>query len=330
MAPRISIIVPVYNVEDVLKYCTDSLLAQSFSDYEILLIDDGSKDRSGQLCDEIAKKDFRIRVYHKQNGGLSDARNYGIDKAIGENYLFIDSDDILHKDFCKVLIDLQDKYGAEICSTSLVDFFDINEISVLNAKSYKANEFVFTKAEALKEYYTPADGTKIFHGLCMKLYKKELFQSLRFEKGRLHEDLYITYKLLNQCNSFAFVDLPYYYYYQKNSNSITKNYKEKNLVDEYDAVQLMLKYFENDLDTLSYVRFFAQKHYLYLLDRTFSLPKSQCVLEKRGQIKDWFNKNLELVPNLTKKRKLEIIIKVRYRIIYKILVFIKLKVVNVK
>lgn len=93
--PKVSVIVPVYNVEKLLQRCIDSILAQTFTDFELLLIDDGSKDKSGEICDEYAAKDSRIRVFHKQNGGVSTARNIGIDKAQGEWIYFVDSDDIV-------------------------------------------------------------------------------------------------------------------------------------------------------------------------------------------------------------------------------------------
>ena len=143
MNPKISIIVPVYNVENILRYCVDSILRQSFSDFEVLLIDDGSKDNSGSLCDELQLQDSRIKVFHKKNGGLSDARNFGIEHASGDFYLFIDSDDVLHKDFCKVLIELQSKYNAEIVSTDLVNFFDFSEIEMLDSKVYEQQEIVY-------------------------------------------------------------------------------------------------------------------------------------------------------------------------------------------
>ena len=175
MNPKISIIVPVYNVEQILRYCVDSICKQSFTDFEVLLIDDGSKDTSGKICDELLLMDSRIKVFHKQNGGLSDARNFGIEKACGDFLLFIDSDDVLHEDFCKVLIELQEKYNAEITSTDLVNFYDCSEIEILNSKVYNQEEFVYNSVDILKEYFNPKNERKIYHGLCMKLYKKELF-----------------------------------------------------------------------------------------------------------------------------------------------------------
>lgn len=287
MFPRISIIVPVYNVQDLLPRCVKSLVNQTFKDIEILLIDDGSEDNSGNLCDVFSKSDDRISVYHKKNGGLSDARNYGMNHAKGQFYLFIDSDDVIHKDFCKKLIELQEKYNSEITSTEIALFYDSNEIETFNKKVFIGKESVFYGTDILKEYYIPHDSRRIYHGLCMKMYKKELFSDLQFERGRLHEDLFITYKLLDKCNIFAYIDLPYYYYYQSNSNSITKNYKEKNLLDEYDALINMEKYFSKEeyRDVKKYLYTFIVYHLHYLLYQSYNLKSTRVIKNKKKVIK---------------------------------------------
>ncbi|MDD7769120.1 MAG: glycosyltransferase family 2 protein [Treponema sp.] len=330
MTPRISIIVPVYNVENILKYCVESLIVQSFSDIEILLVDDGSSDNSPKLCDEYLSRDSRIKVFHKSNGGLSDARNFGIEHAIGENFLFIDSDDVLHKDFCKVLIELQDKYNAEITSTDLVKFYDVSELHQLSQASYSPVTYVYNKIEILEEYFHPHDKTKIYHGLCMKLYRKELFENLRFEKGRLHEDLYITYKLLDKCNTFVFIDLPYYYYYQKNLGSITKNYREKNLVDEFDAVQLIEEYFieRNEIKDTLYL--FLIRHYNYLLTRTYEIPFTEIVHLKRKEIQKNLLRCLSKTKKVSKMAKLKFKLRAKYYRLYSIAATIKGAIKNAK
>lgn len=330
MNPKISIIVPVYNVEQILRYCVDSICRQSFTDFEVLLIDDGSKDNSGKICDELLLMDSRIKVFHKQNGGLSDARNFGIEKACGDFLLFIDSDDVLHKDFCKVLIELQKKYDAEITSTDLVNFYDCSEIESLNSKVYNQEVFVYNSVDILKEYFTPQNERKIYHGLCMKLYKKELFNDLRFDKGRLHEDLFITYKLLDRCSTFVYVNLPYYYYYQKNTNSITKNYKEKNLLDEFDALNYMMTYFNDNEEVIDCLIFFVIMHFSYLYERTFSLSKSSTVLSKRKQIKSVIVEKAKLCSCITKKQKIRIFIKIRLYYFYKFLSVLKKRLNYVK
>lgn len=323
MNPKISIIVPVYNVESILKYCVDSILQQSFSDFEVLLIDDGSKDNSGRLCDELQLQDSRIKVFHKKNGGLSDARNFGIEHASGDFYLFIDSDDVLHKDFCKVLIELQTKYNAEIVSTDLIEFYEFSEIEMLNKKEFLVTERVYTHEEALNEYYKPEGERKIHHGLCMKMYRKELFNNLRFEVGRLHEDLYITYKLIDLCNKFIYVDLPYYYYYQKNTNSITKNYREKNLVDEYDALKMMMSYFHNRESIKKSLYLFICSHFCHLYTRSFCLPKTDVVRKKQEQLKSDIKKYIYKSEYIPRKTKIKSFIKIYGQCFYRFYLSIK-------
>lgn len=317
MNPKISIIVPVYNVEQILRYCVDSICKQSFSDFEILLIDDGSKDNSGKICDELSTFDSRIKVFHKQNGGLSDARNFGIDKSVGDFLLFIDSDDVLHKDFCKILIELQSKYNAEIVSTDLVEFYNFSEINVLNNKDYISTEYLYTREEALNEYYKPVTSRKLHHGLCMKIYKKELFDNLRFEIGRLHEDLYITYKLIDLCNNLVYIDLPYYYYYQKNTNSITKNYREKNLVDEYDALKIMLTYFQNRESIKNSFYWFLCEHFCYLYGRSFDLTKTEVVRSKQKQLKKDMNIFIFNSKYISRSMKIKSFIKIYFQYFYR-------------
>ena len=156
--PEISIIVPVYNVKPMLTYCIKSIIGQSYGDFEVLLIDDGSTDGSSELCDELGKLDARISVFHKENGGLSDARNYGLDRASGKFYLFIDSDDVIHKDFCRTMIDLQKKYNSDIVSVKIVSFFSHNEIPSLDELKVSPEIFCYKGNDILKQYFTPNYG----------------------------------------------------------------------------------------------------------------------------------------------------------------------------
>ena len=242
MNPLISVIVPVYNTEPYLRTCINSIVNQSFTDLEILIIDDGSNDNSGKICDELALTDDRISVYHKENGGLSVARNYGLKKASGLFYAFVDSDDCLHKDFFKVLINSQRKNKADIVSTDILMFDDFKQIIEESEDSF--SELVFNRDEAIKEYFKPSGERKIYHGFCMKLYKKELFDEIEFPAGRLHEDLYVTYRLINKCNRFVYLDLPYYYYFQ-NPSGICNNYTEDNFNDECDAYFEIYSFFKD-------------------------------------------------------------------------------------
>lgn len=315
---KISIIVPVYNVESLLELCVESIINQTYSNFEILLIDDGSTDSSGKICDSLKERDKRVNVFHKKNGGLSDARNYGIEHSTGEFYLFIDSDDVLHPDFCRVLIELQKEYNADIVSTDLVKFYESEQIEEFNKKDYQKTVTVFYGNEILQEYYNPQDEnkTKIYHGLCMKLYRDSLFSGLRFAVGRLHEDLYITYKLLALAKCFVFVDLPYYYYYQKNTNSITKNYKDKNFIDEYDALQEMRLYFQHNDIICKSLDLFTFRHYQYLLNRYNYLESRKNLKSYAKKMKSWLQYYLKTTKNISILTKTKTRIKLSFPHLY--------------
>lgn len=134
----ITIIIPVYNVEKYLRECIDSVIAQTYKNLEIILVDDGSIDKSGEICDEYSKKDSRIRVIHKKNGGLSDARNVALDIAKGEYIGFIDSDDYIEKDMFETLYKLAEKYHAEISSISFYKILENKVISVRNSRKFRS------------------------------------------------------------------------------------------------------------------------------------------------------------------------------------------------
>lgn len=151
--PKVSVIVPVYNVEKLLQRCIDSILAQTFTDFELLLIDDGSKDKSGEICDEYAAKDSRIRVFHKQNGGVSTARNLGIDKAQGEWIYFVDSDDIVLPSalgtFCSLIYS-----DSELV---MAGFYTSDENNTVREQRKMVRQCELSVIQALKEMYAPTD-----------------------------------------------------------------------------------------------------------------------------------------------------------------------------
>lgn len=237
--PKVSVIVPVYKVEKYLSRCVDSILNQSFTDFELILVDDGSPDNCPQICDEYAKKDNRIIVIHKKNGGLSDARNKGIDYAFenssSEWLTFIDSDDWVHKDYLKFLYDanMKNKTKISYCKflsvTKTESFF--NEINNNSVKLYEPEECYCKN----NKYITQA---------CCSLYKKELFSEIRFPYGKYCEDVYITHELLFKTDKVSVLPYNLYYYFQ-NNESIMHNVSEKRLVDEIKGNEKAVLFFKN-------------------------------------------------------------------------------------
>lgn len=319
MESLVSVIIPVYNVKPYLQRCIYSVIKQSYRNLEIIIVDDGSTDGSSEVCESFLHIDCRIKVYHKSNGGLSDSRNFGISKAKGEYFLFIDSDDIIHEKFCEVLLQNMVDSRADIVSTNLVTFYDDADIEKYNNSDSNTRIQEYDRLQALAEYLQPSNGRKIYHGLCMKMYKRYLFDELKFEVGRLHEDLYITYRLLDKINKLVYIDLPYYYYFKKNSNSICFNYTAKNLNDEYDAVTEMYSYLENNKVLLNELIAFCSVHYSYLIVRSYDVEKKEHILQLIKSMRDWIKTNLWKCNTLNTIQKVKIILKSNFTELYFIL-----------
>lgn len=219
MTPKISVIVPVYNVEKYLSRCVNSILAQSFLDFELILIDDGSTDESGRICDEYAEKDSRIKVFHKKNGGLSSARNEGIEYARGSYISFVDSDDWVSPDYLEYLFLLIKKYDADVVSAAYaltcntkIDFLSTEKIKVLNGYSN------------ILQFYLKEDklNKKNDFSVWIKLYRKELFDKIKFPNGKIYEDNIVNFKILKQCSRYVKSSKIIYAYFQR-PKSITKS-----------------------------------------------------------------------------------------------------------
>lgn len=212
---QITVIVPVYKVEQYLAQCVDSVLEQSWQNWECILVDDGSPDGCPEICDAYAAKDCRIRVIHKANGGLSDARNAGLDAAKGEYVTFLDSDDVLHPDFLKVLLEGIREQGADLSLCGYCRFS-----GELPRESAEGQTRVLTRSEALGmlNEWRSEEATEMVVA-CMKLYRKSLFENLRFRRGVLHEDEFITHQVLDRCGKVV-CNSARLYYYRFNEQSI--------------------------------------------------------------------------------------------------------------
>lgn len=226
----ISVIVPIYNVENYLRRCLDSILAQSYKDYELILVDDGSTDNSGKICDEYAKKNKKIIVIHKPNGGLSDARNTGIKKAKGEFITYVDSDDWIHKDFLKNLYEIISINNADM-AVGGVNFVYENQEE--NKENTEITINVYSGLEALERMLR---GILADHGssACGILYKAELSKKYDFPYKRYHEDDFTTFKYYIDSKKVAVSSQKMYFYLQRN-NSIMHRKFGKSSVDELDA-----------------------------------------------------------------------------------------------
>ena len=224
MNDLVSIIVPIYKVEPYLRRCLDSIVNQTYTNLEIILVDDGSPDRCPQICDEYATKDNRITVIHKKNGGLSDARNTGLDFCKGEYVSFVDSDDWVANSFIESLIREINNHNADI---GVANF--IRTTSPSSAKinpNYSRNIEELDSLQSVKKLWT--NNYVTFVTAWGKIYKTSLFSSIRFPKGKIHEDEYTTYKLLYRASKTVFLNTPLYFYFQRD-DSIMANVSSDSL-----------------------------------------------------------------------------------------------------
>ncbi len=226
MKPEISIIVPVYNVEPYLNRCLDSIINQSMKEIEILVINDGSTDKSGEICDEYAKLDDRIKVIHQKNGGLSNARNAGLEQAQGKYIMFVDSDDYVEKDFCIIPFKAAEKNCADLVMFRYSHIIDGATFTF--PSNYKNLSIKNGKKSIQEAFDIMFKITSV--GVWNKLYKKCLFKSIRFPEGMIYEDIGTSYKLLLESNSIYFIN-SVLYYYQLRNDSLSKNPNSKSKKD---------------------------------------------------------------------------------------------------
>ena len=218
----ISIIVPVYNVEKYLKKCIDSIVNQTYKNLEIILVDDGATDRSGEICDELAKLDNRIKVYHKENGGLSDARNYGVERATGDYIGFVDSDDYIDAEMYEKLYEAITKEDADVAECNFNFIYPNRAVKYTNEKYY----LVLDRSKYVEEYINM---DKLFGSACTKLMKKELARKLHFPKGKLYEDGFYSLDLMKVGRRFVILDAPFYNYVMREGSITNSRFNEKNL-----------------------------------------------------------------------------------------------------
>lgn len=211
--PLISLIVPCYKVEKYLPKCIDSLLSQTYSNLEIWLVDDGSPDNCGKICDEYAAKDNRIKVIHKENGGLADARNVAIDQATGEWIVFVDSDDFVSKDYIEILYGLVERNR---CKVGIAWLHAFNEGTEPSFQQPDYQEMVFSSMQGIeKMFYQELFDTSAW----CKIYHRSLFEDgIRYPYGLIYEDLHTTYRLFLKADKVAFCNkIIYFYLLRKNS-----------------------------------------------------------------------------------------------------------------
>lgn len=221
----ISVIIPIFNVDKYLVRCINSMLRQSYSFLDIILVDDGSTDDSGRLCDEYQKKDIRIRVIHQKNAGLSAARNAGLDIIKGKYVAFVDSDDYVSEDYFEVLMTIMKKSNADLSVCMSQKFIDGQ---ILQEEKFDIDQTIcYSNEEALFDVLYRKNLTLYSWG---KLIKASLLKEIRFPVGELFEDVRTTYKIYHKAKKIAFNPVCNYYYYQRMGSIVNSEFNEKKML----------------------------------------------------------------------------------------------------
>lgn len=221
MKDLISIIIPIYKVELYIDKCIQSVLNQTWKNIEIILVDDGSPDNCGLICDKYCKQDARVKVIHKENGGLSDARNAGIEIATGDYIGFVDSDDWIDENFYELLIEKMQKTGADIVAAGVKKVWGDGKIDCMTP----LQEIRLNNYEAMKAII---EETSLKQPVWYKLYRADVAR-IKFKKGVLHEDNYWSYQVVAKANTVIVMPEPYYYYRQRSNSIMSSEYSEKRL-----------------------------------------------------------------------------------------------------
>lgn len=272
----VSVIVPVYMGEQWLERCVSSIRNQTYKDIEIILVDDGSPDHSGDICDRLAKADARIKVIHKENGGLSDARNAGIAASTGEYIMYVDEDDYIHPHMIEIMHKAAKNTGADIV---VCDFLAIPDKMIdFPPVSGNPKQICFEGQDIMNQLWYRNLQTVVAWN---KIYKKRIYDHVHYIKGRIHDDESSIHYILDQCKKVIYIDKTLYYYVQR-SGSITSSKNWKHIVDVYTTYEERLSFLQSKgynqmaLFTKLHILYFIVAHYDYVKRKT----ETQEVLKK--------------------------------------------------
>ena len=260
----VTIIVPVYKVENYLSRCVDSILNQTYSDFRLILVDDGSPDNCGKICDEYVKKDSRVTVLHQKNSGLSAARNTGLNLFYEQNksdYItFVDSDDWLHPQYLEILMRPVIEKGVKIsvCGYERADSWGGEEYHL-----YKKSDYELTTPENLL-----VDHFWNYNYAWGKLYHKSVFEDIRYPVGKNFEDTFTTYKVLYKCDEIAFTPTSLYYYFRNETGISRSPWKESELVI-FDAMREQMDFYKAN----GYTNAFETEHKLFVNHHAYQIVR---------------------------------------------------------
>ena len=318
MKEKISVIIPIYNVEDYLEQCVESILNQTYTNLEIILVNDGSTDSSGEICDRYKNIDKRIKVIHKVNGGLSDARNCGLENSTGEYIAFFDSDDWADEKFYDTLYTNIKKYNGDIAVCNYKKYYSKKDIELHNS-----NEVIcYSNIEALNQLYDKYSVQMII--ACNKLYKRKVIGGIRFPVGKIHEDEYLIPMIIYNAYKIIYINNELFYYRQRDNSIMNKKFNIKRL-DYLYALENRNRFFkDNNLDKLHNNG--AEKYIYSIINIFFEVKKSN--IKNKDEIKKQLKEKFKMAINENNKQnkiefKIFIYSSSLYKFIYKDLIPMK-------
>ena len=283
----VSVIVPVFNVENYVIRCIESLLVQSYEKLEIILIDDGSTDDSGKICDKYALADSRIVVIHQNNQGLSAARNIGISIMRGEYVSFVDSDDYVSPNYIESLYHVLDNEKADISICLGKKFYDDEKID--SEKIDFSQNIIFSSKSALESMLYRKEVNSYAWG---KLYKSELFKQVRFPVGKLFEDVFTIYKVYDKADKIAFNPVRLYYYYQRSGSIVNSVFSTKKMQQVIASEQILFFVRKNYPEIESAA---VSKYFVAAVDVFRRLPSGKQYNSERKYLKEVIRNNRRIV-----------------------------------
>ena len=303
---QISIVVPVYNVENCLSYCVESLRQQTYKNIEIILVDDGSTDSSGEICDQYAREDDRIKVLHIENGGLSNARNTGVKESSTDWIVFIDSDDYYDHRAIEYLVELRDKYRVDLVATPVIEVRNYTNSDFLGDFREKYSGKLDRQTALKQMFYGNYVGTHSGG----KLYKKEILLRFPYPNGMLYEDLSLAYEHIASCENIAVSALNLYKYYRRPGSIVNSKYSDR-LLDFYKAMEWNRAYVERDYPNDKEMRRALNVRYVFNgLHIVHAMLSSDMYAEVNKIRKEYIQYFKDVVPNsnVTRKNKMKYIL----------------------
>ncbi len=269
---KISIIIPVYKVEPYLEKCIESILNQTYKNLEIILVDDGSPDNCPEICDKYARKDNRIIVIHKDNGGLSEARNYGLNIATGDYILFVDSDDYIRHDMCEIMLKnaIETKANMVVC-----DYYLVQDEMIIEKKDNELKKEILNSDQYMHRFIFEKNICYVVAWL--KLYERSLFKDLRFPVGVIHEDEFMIHKIVYRCSLISCIPEKLYFYVKRENSITTSQFSAKNMDAAYAALDQY--WFSKSIKNNELKNFNVRRLSEFLLIYKQHLDNSECYMK---------------------------------------------------